>query len=91
MKKTENLSGEIRKKIKENKIVIGLSSTKKNLLNKNLEKVIIAKNCPENLKEEFEKYCKITGTEIEITEMNNEELGILCKKQYPASFLGVLK
>ena len=91
MAKTEDLASDLRKKITENKIVIGTQITKKKLLNKKLKKVIFAKNCSEEIRAEFEKYCKLIGTKYEESTLNNEELGILCRKQYPASVLGVLK
>ena len=91
MAKAEDLANVLRKKIAENKIVIGMQETKKQLLDKKLEKVIFAKNCPEETKETFTKYCGMTGTTQESIDLNNEELGVLCRKQYPVSVLGVLK
>ena len=91
MAKTEDLSNTLRKKIAENKVIIGTQGTKKQLLDKKLEKVIFAKNCPEETKQTFTKYCGMTETKQEIIDLNNEELGVMCRKQYPVSVLGVLK
>ena len=91
MAKIEDITTELRKKIAENKIIIGAKETKKKLQNKEFLKVILAKNCSEEMKEEFEKNCKMTSTKLEVIELNNEELGVLCKRQHTVSVLGVLK
>ncbi|HDD70874.1 MAG TPA: 50S ribosomal protein L30, partial [Candidatus Woesearchaeota archaeon] len=82
---------DLRKRIAENKVKIGAQETKKKLLNKELAKVILSKNSSESMKEDFEKYCRLTGTELEIVDLDNEELGTLCKRQHTVSVLGVLK
>jgi len=88
---TTDMATDLRKKITEKKIVIGLKETQKKLLDKQLEKVILAKNCSQEMKEDFEKKCNMAGVKCEIVEFTNEELGVLCRKQYSASVLGVLK
>ncbi len=89
--KTEDLANELRKKIAVNKIILGAKETKKNLLSGKIKKVILASNCTDETREDFEKTCKLTNTELQETENTNEELGIICKKQYSVSVLGVLK
>lgn len=91
MAKKTDLISELRKKLTEKKVVIGRNETKRKLMKKELSFIILAKNISDEIKEEFEKICKLTDTQLEITIHTNEELGILCKKQFPVSVLGVLR
>lgn len=91
MAKTEDKLSGLRKKVLENKIVKGTNEVRKKLMENQLEKVFISKNCPADIKEELKKICKSTNTEIEETDMTNEELGTVCRRQYSVSVLGVLK
>ncbi len=91
MAETINLTTEIRKAITENKVIIGAAAAKKSLMKKQLKKIILSKNHPEGLKEDLEKSCAMTNTELQVLDINSDELGILCKKQYSVSVLGVLR
>ncbi len=91
MAKNEDFAEELKKKFAEKKIVLGLNETKRKLLSNKLEKIILAKNISDEIKEELERKCKLAGVKVEISEFSNEELGVLCKKQFFVSVLGVLK
>jgi ribosomal protein L30E len=80
---------DIKKLISEGKTCLGTESTLKNLRLGKLSKVLISNNCPENVKEDINSW----GTEVEIIQVdqNNEKLGIICKKTFHISVIGVLK
>ncbi|MBW3010719.1 ribosomal L7Ae/L30e/S12e/Gadd45 family protein [Candidatus Woesearchaeota archaeon] len=80
---------ELKERIEKKLVTIGTESTLKNLREGNLEKVFITKNCPEDVREDIKDFSE----EVEIVELDktNEELGVMCKKQYAISVLGFLK
>ncbi len=82
---------EIKKLIKEDKLVIGKDEVLKGLRTGKFEKVFLAKNCPAELKEDLEKYAPMSGVELVETDIQNTELGDICKKPFSIAVLGLLK
>ncbi len=81
---------EIRKAIREGKVIIGTDRTIKFIMNGKISKVVIAKNCPENIRKRLEYYSKIYGIEIVEFDGNNKELGTFCGKPFSISVMGIL-
>ena len=79
----------IRKAIKEEKAVIGTKSIIKELKLGKLSKVYVTINCPKNIKEDVKRYADISGAEVIEINQPNDELGILCKKPFSISLLGI--
>ena len=82
---------EIKKLIKEDKLVIGADSVMKGLREGKFEKLYIAANCPSQLKSDIEHYASIAEVEIVDTQIQNVDLGDVCKKPFPIAVLGLLK
>ena len=82
---------EVKKVIKEEKYVIGIEEVLKNLKSGKLTKVFLTSNCPDEFRKDIDHYSKIAGVEIIQLKQPNDELGILCKKPFSVSVLGVLK
>ena len=82
---------EIRKLMSEGKVTLGSKVVIKKLKNGLIEKVFLSKNCKEDLKQDIEKFAKLSSVEIINVEMTNEELGTFCKKPFHVSVVGVLK
>lgn len=82
---------EIKKLIKEDKLVIGKAEVLKGLRTGKFEKVYIAENCPAELKEDLERYTAMGGVEIVETGVQNVELGDICKKPFSIAVLGLIK
>jgi len=91
MVKKQSSVTDIKKELKTRKIVIGTKIVIKNLRLNKLEKVYIASNCSESSKKELEYYSKLLNIPIITLKQPNDELGVICKKQYSISMLGVLK
>tara|TARA_Y100000310_G_scaffold308868_1_gene352407 strand:- start:2165 stop:2410 length:246 start_codon:yes stop_codon:yes gene_type:complete len=68
--------------LKQGKVVIGTESTLKALKNGKVKEVFLAKNCPEDLKKQIERYCEISGAKLNKLDQTNEELGVTCKKPF---------
>ncbi len=83
---------DIRKIVTEEKICIGTESTIKNLRVGKLLKVIITSNCPKEVREDISSLNRKTdGAEIVSISENNEELGIICRKPFHVSVIGVIR
>lgn len=82
---------EIKKNLGNEKLLIGQNETLRNLKLSKVEKVFLASNCDSNVKKEMEYYCELSKTPLTILEVPNDELGIICKKQFSISILCLLK
>ena len=90
IKKDEKEAKDIKTDILSGKAVIGKEAVLKSLKNNKLSRVYLASNCPDELKKDIEYYSKLTGTKVIVLDKDNEELGILCKKNFFVSILGIL-
>lgn len=74
---------ELRKVLKEKKVIYGTKVTLKNLKRGNVNKVFLASNCPEDVKKEIKSY------DVDVIELKipNDELALICKRSHPISVL----
>jgi len=82
---------DLKREITESKIIIGKEVVLKNLRDGKLSKVYLAGNCSEKIKVDIEYYSGLTKVPVVLLGMDNEELGVFCKKHYFISVLGVKK
>jgi large subunit ribosomal protein L30e len=82
---------EIKKHLKENKLVIGTEDTKKLLRKGGVTKIYLAVNCPADVKEDIKHYASLAGTEIVDLPIANDDLGGICKRPYSIAVMGLLK
>jgi len=80
---------EIKKSVEADNVIIGSQRTIKKLKNGQLKKIFLAKNCPQAVREDIGYYSKLTKVEVVELEEPNDELGIICKKQFSISVLGL--
>jgi ribosomal protein L30E len=78
---------QINKIIEAEKAVFGINETLKLIKKKQIEGVFIASNCPE----EIEAKLNELKVEVKESEKTNLELGVLCKKSFNVSVVGVRK
>lgn len=81
----------IKKLIKENKVIIGADRVLKNLKAKKLEKVFLSSNCRKKTALDIERYSDLTSTAVVKLNYPNDELGIICKKQFSISVIGIIR
>lgn len=74
---------ELKKILKEKKITFGSRVTLKNLKRGSVNKVFLASNCPEDVKEEIKSY----GVDVEELKIPSDELALICKRLHPISVL----
>ena len=74
---------DLKKAFKEQKLVYGNNETLKNLKNGKVLKVFLAKNCTAKMKEDILYYAKLSNAEVIQLEEPNDEIALICKKNYP--------
>jgi len=82
---------EIKKFMKEKRLVIGTNQTMDKLRKDKIEKIFTSRNCPEEILNDLETYSKMSGIKLEKLKVNSIDLGTICKKQFNIAVLGVLK
>jgi len=71
------------------KLVFGAEKNLKLLKDERLKRIYIATNCKDEIKKEIKHYSK--NTEIIELENTNNEIGIVCKKPFSISVIGLVK
>ena len=79
---------DIKKALQEEKVIIGKDRVLKKLRIRKLEKVYLASNCPLQAREDIKHLAKIYNIKVVEAKEDNEQLGIICKKQFSISVLG---
>ena len=82
---------EIRKIIKQGKAAIGTNEVMKKLKLGKISKVYVTSNCPLPVKKDVKYYAGLSGAEVVQLKQPNDELGVLCKKPFAISVLGLVK
>lgn len=93
MKKTavdKNIE-EIKNALKKNNLIIGTDRTIKMLKQGKISKVFLTTNCSEDVKEDIKYYSKIAKAKVIQLNHSNDELGIICKKQFSISIVSIPK
>ena len=95
MAKTKEINKELNA-LKDNlkdkkKVIIGAERILKELKAKKLSKVFLASNCPNKIRDDVCYYANLAKIPVVESDINNEELGVFCKKNFFISVLGVLK
>lgn len=89
--KKSKLVAEIKKILDENKAVLGTNVSLKEIKKNNLKKVYLSSNIPQDIKNDIFHFSKLAGTEVIDTVINNEEMGLICKKSFLISVIGEKK
>ena len=74
--------------LKQKNLIIGSKRVLKLLRADKLKKVLVAKNCKEEVVEEIKKYSKVSDVDVVELDVPNDELGVMCKKQFSISVIG---
>lgn len=90
-KKKESNVDEIKKNLEKGNLIFGTQMTMKSLKLGNVEKVFVTKNCPAEVKKDVMSYSNIGKFEVVELESTNEELGVICKKPFSISVIGLLR
>jgi len=80
---------ELRTALEEKNVVIGSKQTIKHLKLKKTKLIVIANNCPENVKKDIEHYSKLTGIKVEKFDGTAKQLGVFCGKPFAIATLAI--
>ncbi|MFC1775058.1 ribosomal L7Ae/L30e/S12e/Gadd45 family protein [Nanoarchaeota archaeon] len=80
---------EIQKLLKANALMLGTDVVMKGIKKGVIKKVFLAKNCNEVTVRELEDLKAISEFEIVQTDITNKELGLICRKPFSISVIGV--
>jgi len=75
--------------VKTGKVLFGANSTIKNVMTGKVRLAIVASNCPDRIRKDIEKYCKLSGIPLIVSPRNNVELGRVCGKPFSVSALAI--
>ena len=90
-KKVDKATADMRKLLTEKKLVIGRDVAIKRLCEGKLARIMIAANCADSVRESMKRYCKLGKVDcIEVNYVDGD-LGIMCKKPFSISVIGILK
>jgi ribosomal protein L30E len=93
MAKKKELSEELkllRDRVKEGKAIVGKERVVKALKTGNLSKVFLVSNASEETKEAVNHYANLANVSVIVLGLDNEELGVLCKKNFFISVVGII-
>lgn len=80
---------EIKKQL--DKLLIGTKSVLASLRTGGLLKVFISSNASTIVVGDIEHFASLSDAEIEVLEVSNDELGVICKKPFSVSIVGIKK
>ncbi|MBI4151686.1 ribosomal L7Ae/L30e/S12e/Gadd45 family protein [Candidatus Woesearchaeota archaeon] len=80
---------EVKTEVQKGTIVAGGARVLQFLKEGKLSKVYLARNCPSPLRSDVEHYARLAEVPLVDLEITNEELGVVCKKNFFVSVLGV--
>jgi large subunit ribosomal protein L30e len=82
---------ELKDALKESKVVFGSKRTIKYLKLGDVKLIVIASNCPEDVKKDLERYTKMSGIKLENFDGTAKQLGIFCGKPFSIASLAIVK
>lgn len=75
----------LKKALKEQKLTIGERTVEKKVKNGNAKVVFLAKNCKKKVRKDMKYYEQEGNIEVVELDLNAEEVGTICKKQFAVS------
>lgn len=82
---------EIKQALKDKKAVVGTERVLKELKKAKLSKIYAASNCREETLNSTMHDAKLQNVEVLMLKQPNDELGVLCKKPFLISIIGISK
>lgn len=75
--------------VRSGKILFGSNATIKNVMAGRVRLVIVAYNCPSDMREKIKYYCKLSNTPFIIYPGSSLDLGAACRKPFLVASLAV--
>lgn len=87
----KDLIQDLKKQIETKKTIIGAKEVMRELFNNKISDIYLSSNCPEDIRQDIDRYAATTQVNIVDLDLSSDEFGITCKKSFPISILGILK
>ncbi len=88
---SETSISSIRKALETGKVAIGTKETMQAIRRGSISTVFLAANCPVAVAAEIEQRHGIAAFTMERLTQDSDEVGVLCKKSFAISVLGIVK
>ena len=82
-----DLNKSISMAVKTGKVLFGANSALKSARLGRARLIIVASNCPKNIRDDIEYYCKLSGIPLLIYRGSSLDLGAVCGKPFMVSAL----
>jgi len=86
----EGIVSELKKLLTDEKLVLGTERTLKLLRENKLEKVYLASTCDPEAKERVDHLAKVNNVPVEVLTKSADEIGVICRRPFAVSVVGVL-
>ncbi len=80
---------ELRDAINNKNVIIGTKRTIKYLKIKAVKLIILANNCPENIRNDIDQYSKLADVKVETFDGAGKQLGIFCGKPFAINTIAI--
>ncbi len=84
-----DIVAELKKLLASEKLILGTGETLKFLRRGKLKKVVLASNCDPSVRTDVERYCRLGSVECVVIAQTNDEIGVMCRKPFAISVVGV--
>lgn len=81
----------LKAKAQQKELVVGMERVIKGIQRGKLVKVFLASNSPAKMKEDLIRYAALAHISVYELPQTNEELGIICKKNFLVSVVGLIR
>ena len=78
---------EIKKLLGSKNLIVGTGETIKGLRKNKVKKVWLSSNVPNSIQKDIQKYTILNNVKLHKLKIPNDELGIICKKQFYVSIV----
>lgn len=87
----DDIAEMLKVKMQQKELVVGMKSVIKGIQRGKLVKVFLASNSPVKMKEDLIRYAALAHIPMHELPQTNEELGIICKKNFLVSVVGLIR
>ncbi|MDO8656739.1 MAG: ribosomal L7Ae/L30e/S12e/Gadd45 family protein [Nanoarchaeota archaeon] len=86
----DDIAEMLKAKAQKKEVIVGLATVLKGIQQGKLVKVFLASNSPAKMKDDVIRYATLAHIPVHELSQNNEELGVLCKKNFMVSVVGLI-
>lgn len=86
-----DMISDIKKELKEDRLVFGAEETIKGLRTGKFAKIYLAANCKKETEDDIRHHAGLAGVEVQETGLQNDELGDVCKQPFAIAVIGLKK